>query len=301
MNPIFRNLLIIALLVALAVGASQGAMGHGHAPGGPTAGPMSGPMSGMGQGMMGMPTTTVDELTFLRHMIPHHLEAIESAEALLVLTERLELRELLEAIIAAQAAEVDLMRGWLDAWYPDATDELPYEPMMRPFGAAPVADVERAWLEDMIMHHMMAVHEARQLLALDLAEHPEVADLAIAIVDGQMTEIHLMAGWLTDWFGVADPMGGMPGSGSVGGMASMHEMMGMHGAAHGMHGAAMGVPASTVAALARAFLAGRGLEVSDVVVNGTSITYEVTYRSGDVEGVLLIDAVTGEVVEATER
>jgi len=104
--------------------------------------------------------------------------------------------------------------------------------------------------------------------------------------------------------------GGMHGSGSVGGMASMHEMMGMHGMhrmhgaahdMHGMHGAAMGVPASTVASLARAFLAGRGLEAGDVVVNGPRITYEATYRSGDAEGVLLIDALTGEVVEATAR
>jgi len=334
MTPALRTLPIVVLLAAFAVGASQGAMVHGHAPGGPAAGAM-GPMGGMGPEMMGMPTTTVDELSFLQHMIPHHLEAIESAEALLAITERADLRTLLESIVATQSAEVDLMRGWLSTWYPGAVDEAAYAPMMRPLEAGPVADLERAWLEDMVMHHMMAVHEARQLLASDLAEHPEVAALAAAILDGQMAEIHLMTGWLSAWFGATGPMGGMGaghgamgmgaghgamgmgaghgmhgahGSGSVGAMDAMHgtmrHMHGPDGGGHplaGRHGAALGLPASTVEALARAFLAGRGLAGAVLELDGPRVTYEVAYRSGDVEGVLRIDALTGEVVEATER
>jgi uncharacterized protein (DUF305 family) len=364
-----RHLSIALLLAALAVGAAQGAMSH--RPGDPPSGAMGAPMGGMGAGMMGMPTATVDELSFLQHMIPHHLEAIESAEALLAVTERADLRTLLEAIVATQSAEVDLMRGWLAAWYPEAVGEVAYAPMMRPLDAGPVEDLERAWLEDMVMHHMMAVHEARQLLASDLAEHPEVAALAASILDGQMAEIHQMTGWLSDWFGATGPMGGMasmggtpgpgmgmgaghgmdvgaghgmdvgaghgmgmgaghgmgmgaghdtmgmgagqgmhgaPGSGSVAGMDAMHDMMrrmhGPDGRGHplaGMHGAALGLPATTVEALARAYLAGRGLEGAVLELDGPRVTYEVAYRSGDVEGVLRIDALTGEVVEATER
>ena len=45
---------------------------------------------------------------------------------------------------------------------------------MRDLGPdAAVADVERAFLEDMIGHHMMAVHESQTLLANGLAEELE--------------------------------------------------------------------------------------------------------------------------------
>jgi uncharacterized protein (DUF305 family) len=348
MTHVVRTLPIVLLFAALTVGASQGGMGHGpyHGPGPAGGAPMMRPgMMGpgmMGTGMAGMPTSTTDVLSFLQHMIPHHLEAIESAEALLAVTERPELRALLEDVVETQTAEVDLMRRWIDAWFPDAEPEAHVEPMMRDLGDAPVADRERAWLEDMIVHHMMAVHEARALLALDLSDHPEVAELANAIAAGQMAEMRQMAGWLSAWFGV-DPMaamrGGAPGMGAMHdaddargmgqmhgmhgmggmgqthgehgmgqthgehGMGQMHGMGGMQGAMGARHGgtAAGAFSADVVEALARAYLAGRGGDVETLDVGAMRVTYEVAYRAGGVDGVLLVDALTGDVVDETGR
>jgi Ni2+-binding GTPase involved in maturation of urease and hydrogenase len=56
-----------------------------------------------------------------------------------------------------------------------------------------------------------------------------------------------------------------------------------------------------VEALARAYLAGRGGDAVIVEVTGPRVTYEVSYRAGDVEGVLVIDALSGDVVEAPGR
>jgi uncharacterized protein (DUF305 family) len=327
MTHTVRTLSIVLLLATLAFGASQGGVGPGP-------GAMGG---GMGPGMMSMPLATTDTLTFLQHMIPHHEEAIASAEALLAVTERPELQVLLRDIIETQRDEVERMRGWIGAWYPEADPVMAYEPMMRDLGDAPVADLERAWLEDMVMHHMMAVHEARTLLTLDLSAHPEVAELANDIITGQMAEMRRMAGWLSAWFGV-DPMGAMHGAGAMGagsmgrampgmgmgvdraGPDEMHRsgpgagpagrgmmqhgggmmqqgpgMMMQHGP--GGTGGAQGVPSDVVEALARAFLAGRGGDAVIVGVTGPRVTFEVTYRVGDTEGVLVVDALSGDVVE----
>ena len=263
-----RALALASLVALLATAVAQGMMhGGARAPGSATTAPGAafGPM-GMGFGMH--QTQTVDEASFLVHMIPHHLEAVASAETLRAATERPELQALADAIITSQSAEIASMEGWLDAWYPNAVRDVTYVPMMRDVGTgAAVADVERAFLEDMIGHHMMAVHEAQTLLAGGLAEHDEVAALARSVVVAQMGEMHQMAAWLGAWFDVAAPMGmgfgamgdattgmgstrmgstrmgsmgmGMPGSGTPGmGMGAadrMHGMGGHGGGGDGMH------------------------------------------------------------------
>ena len=217
-----RALALVSLVALLTTAAAQGTM-HGHAHGGGT--PPAATTAPMGMGMgMGMSTTTqtVDDASFLVHMIPHHREAVASAQALGAVTERPELLALVDAIVTSQTAEIEAMEGWLDAWHPNVDRDVAFAPMMRDLGpAALVADVERAFLEDMIAHHMMAVHEAQTLLVGGLAEHAEVADLARSIVNAQMGEMQQMASWLRTWYGVDASMGmGGMGMGSTG-MGSM--------------------------------------------------------------------------------
>jgi|GEM_PF-339321 len=215
--------------------AQQGA-GHAHAhgaadsqaqaPNTPTA---------HGAGMM-MASHANDEASFLAHMIPHHQEAVNSARALLAVTERPELRALADAIIASQTAEIEAMEAWLAAWHPDAPRDMAYQPMMRDLGPnADAAAVEQAFLEDMIMHHMMAVRDARMLVMQGRVENDEVGALAQSIIDEQLTEIDLMRGWLAEWFGITTPMGAMHGDAAAPMGAMDHAGMG-HGAAHDAHG-----------------------------------------------------------------
>ena len=308
-----RALALASLIAVLATALAQG-MNHGHAHGGPTPpGTTTAPM-GMGMGMgMSMATQTVDEASFLVHMIPHHREAVATAEALRAVTTRPELIELLDAIVTTQNAEIAAMEGWLDAWHPTVDRDVAYAPMMRDLGPGTSAgDAERAFLEDMIGHHMMAVHEAQTLLAGGFAEHAEVADLARRVVADQMGEMHQMMSWLRAWFGVDAPMGmGAMGMGSMGmGMGGMGMGGGMHGAGgsmtgrhHAMHGDSSGatIGAAEAERLALAFLAGRGEAVDATQVAGTTIVYEVVVRIGDAEQVLRIDARTGQVTLGSER
>lgn len=188
-------------------GDGPGTVGSGEAMGGHAG--RNGPGMGGGQWMdgrraagrmqMGMfdDMPTVDsEFEYLARMIPHHEEAIASAELLLAGTERPEMEAFARDIIDTQSAEVTQMREWLADEYPERDPSVDDEPMMRDLTRLTGDELDQAFLEDMVGHHMAAVMMSQQLLAGDLAEQPEVVPFAEQIRDGQHAEIFQMRGWL---------------------------------------------------------------------------------------------------------
>lgn len=154
-----------------------------------------------GPGMMRSSRVFVDnELEYLVHMIPHHQEAVESAEILRENTEREEMRDFAEKIIRVQSEEIELMQGFLEDRYPNEEYEVDYEPMMGDYESLTGDELDRAFLEDMIPHHMEAVMMSQQLLMRRLAENEEVAVLARDIRNSQRDEIHQMDEWLSEWY-----------------------------------------------------------------------------------------------------
>lgn len=195
-----------------------GSGGHGMMAAGTDNGRMAdglGMMGGHGMGgamgasghMGSMAMAEVEsEFDYLANMIPHHEEAIVAARALLQGTERPELKAFAQSIIDVQSAELAQMRSWLATWYPGKDATVAYEPMMRDLARLSGDELDRAFLEDMIPHHMAAVMMSQQLLSQDLAEHDAVVPFAEGIRDAQHAEILQMATWLRDRFGVS-PMG----------------------------------------------------------------------------------------------
>jgi uncharacterized protein (DUF305 family) len=153
--------------------------------------------------------SVTDEFGYLTVMIPHHEEAIESARALQAGTDRSESRAFAQSIIDTQTREVNQMRAWLAAWYPGRDTTVDYTPMMRDLTGQRGDALDRAFLQDMIPHHMAAVMMSQQVLTRNLAVHPELEPFARNIRDTQRAEIMQMHGWLSDWFGQS----GMPGFG----------------------------------------------------------------------------------------
>jgi len=59
------------------------------------------------------------------------------------------------------------------------------------------ADFDKAYIEHMIGHHKDAVDMSK--LATENAEHQEIKDLALEIIEAQSQEITQMEQWLVDW------------------------------------------------------------------------------------------------------
>lgn len=139
---------------------------------------------------------------FIDGMIAHHEGAIAMANQVLAESQRPELRQMAEAILATQQAEVDQMRSWRDQWYPDlpATKGMDMDMGAMEIRADPTKPFEHRFLEAMISHHEGAVSMAQA--ALENSEHPEIRSLAEAIIAAQEGEIEQMRGWLKQWFGV---------------------------------------------------------------------------------------------------
>jgi uncharacterized protein (DUF305 family) len=207
------------------MGDSQGGMMGGQ--GGMMSGGMMGTMMaehGVMQSMMsgevtGDPTLPF-ELRFLDQMVPHHQMAVHSAQMMIANSERPELRDLAQRIIAAQQAEIEQMGQWRAAWFPDAA---PAPSMTMMGGQGEMMDgmmggqggmmsgdmmgnqeqMDRLFLEMMIPHHEAAISMAEQ--ALDESQRPEIRGLAEAIISSQTAEIAEMRGYLRDFFGVTNP------------------------------------------------------------------------------------------------
>ncbi len=109
--------------------------------------------------------------------------------------------EIADAIIATQQAEIDLMLRWRADWYGSgevdpagaaaldlSMDEMGMQHAAGDLGEA--VDVDQAFAAMMIDHHGGAVVMAR--LALERAEHPELRELAEAIISAQEAEIDVM-------------------------------------------------------------------------------------------------------------
>lgn len=160
----------------------------------------------MSRGMM-----ATDEREYLVEMVAHHDEAVTAATEL-SRSDRSEVRELGQAIVTSQTAQIAQMGSWLEQWH-DYTGPAAYQPMMRDLSGLTGDELDRTFLEDMVMHHWMAVMMSRHLLTGSDDLHPEVADLARDIVREQTAEVRQMTRWLADWFGVRAGMGSGMGSG----------------------------------------------------------------------------------------
>ena len=179
-------------------------------------GSMMGSRGGNGMGSMmngGSMMGSLDEegkpfdLQFIDKMIPHHEGALMSSEHMISNSKHPELRELYENIQKSQSEQIEQMKEWRKAWYPDAgptpemmgngdTGSMMGNGMMGGSlqGMMGGNALDVMFLKMMIPHHQMAVDMSDE--ALSKAEHPELRDLAQKIRDEQSSEIELMQGYL---------------------------------------------------------------------------------------------------------
>lgn len=175
-------------------------------------------MQGEGHDMHTMDLGPADanyDLRFIDAMIVHHEGAIIMAEAALANSERAEIRQLAEEIIAAQKVEIAQMQAWRQAWYPDAPAqpvmyhaEMNHDmPMSEEMAAGMRMDVDLGaadgefdlrFINAMIPHHEGALVMAEDLKAK--SDRPEMQTLAGEIITAQQGEIDQMLAWRQAWY-----------------------------------------------------------------------------------------------------
>ncbi len=150
------------------------------------------------------------DATFAHGMIPHHEQAVVMTKLAPERTQNAQVLDLAERIEAAQAPEIDQMKGWLAAWGD------PHKPGMEGMGgmagmggmkgmmsddqmaaltAASGPAFDKMFLEMMIAHHEGALEQAKTEKAD--GEFPEALTLADDIIASQQSEIDEMRGILS--------------------------------------------------------------------------------------------------------
>lgn len=149
---------------------------------------------------------------FIEQMIPHHEGAIEMAKLAKDRSKRPEILSLSDAIIQSQAQEITLMQSWYRNWY--GTDVPINSNSAMGMGRGIMhggmmggnttdieslqnaIDFDKAFLQEMIPHHQMAVMMAQMLLSG--TGRPEMKKLGQDIILAQEKEIKQMQTWLTN-------------------------------------------------------------------------------------------------------
>lgn len=161
-----------------------------------------------GQGMMmGMIGETTDR-HFIVMMIPHHEGAVQMADLALKLSKRPEIRQLAAAIKRDQTREIAQMGSWYKQWYSTTVPSLGTTNHrgrmgMRNMMAADLKsletapDFDKAFIEEMIPHHKMALMMSSAIVDSDRAE---MRNLSRAIVQSQSAEIEQMRQWYQTWY-----------------------------------------------------------------------------------------------------
>lgn len=139
--------------------------------------------------------TVRNEAEFLQQMIPHHQEAVDTSAFVLTRTTNPELRAFVDRVIDVQAAEIQQMKTWKQAWFgSEYREDGSYMPMMENLSTLSEQVLDQAYIRGMIEHHKGAVQMAEQVLAL--SPRSEIKELAEAIVRTQTEEIRLLESWL---------------------------------------------------------------------------------------------------------
>jgi uncharacterized protein (DUF305 family) len=148
-------------------------------------------MHGMGPGMMASMNVSNDR-EFIEGMIPHHQEAIDTANEVLERGGEIEsIKTLAQNIITAQEKEIADMKSWYKDWFKEEyQDKGMYMKMMRDLSQYSGEELDLIFTEDMIFHHMGAIMMARQ--ALKFSDREEMIALSNNIVKTQQEEIELM-------------------------------------------------------------------------------------------------------------
>jgi uncharacterized protein (DUF305 family) len=137
---------------------------------------------------------------FIDGMTIHHKGAVSMAEQALNESQRPEITQLAQNIIATQNQEIEQMANWRKQWYPDVATTNGTGGHMGDMELASDTSIpfDQRFITAMIGHHDGAITMAKE--ALTKAEHGEIKQLAQTIITAQEAEVKQLQEWQKAWF-----------------------------------------------------------------------------------------------------
>ncbi|MDQ0677340.1 uncharacterized protein (DUF305 family) [Arthrobacter pascens] len=137
------------------------------------------------------------DVTFAQMMIPHHAQAVEMSDMILMKQDiPAEVTDLATKIKAAQGPEIETMTGWLKSWNEPtmpsghSMEGMVGEEDMKKLEAAQGTEAAKLFLSQMVAHHEGAVTMAKT--EGTAGKNADAVSLSKAIVTGQEAEIQEM-------------------------------------------------------------------------------------------------------------
>ena len=158
---------------------------------------INGKMNGVSMmvGMTSMPEMVKDDQSFIEAMIPHHQEAVDSSNQILISTQDPELKTFVQNVISAQTKEINEMKTWYKQWYgKDYTDSSNYQAMMGGMNNKTGSELDQEYIKGMIQHHAGAIQMAKKIQTI--TKRAEVTKLASDIIISQTREQATLMGWM---------------------------------------------------------------------------------------------------------
>lgn len=155
------------------------------------------------------------DLRFIDAMTLHHQGAVEMAKEAAQKSGRSEIKQLASIIIKEQDREINQMKQWRQAWYPQAgskpmahnaqmghmmemsSDQMKGMTMDMDLGAAD-AQFDLRFINAMSAHHEGAITMAQD--ALGKSKRPEIKQLAQNIIKAQEAELKQLKQWRQAWY-----------------------------------------------------------------------------------------------------
>lgn len=155
--------------------------------------------NGNDHGNMQMSTAPYDA-QFIDGMTIHHQGAVTMAEQALKESQRPEIKQLAQNIIASQNQEIGQMATWRTQWYPAVATTNGTGGHMGDMKLSNDTSIpfDQRFITAMLGHHQGAIEMAKE--AQTKAEHGEIKQLAQNIVSAQEAEVKQMQDWQKAWF-----------------------------------------------------------------------------------------------------
>jgi uncharacterized protein (DUF305 family) len=137
---------------------------------------------------------------FIDGMTIHHQGAVSMAEEALNESQRPEIKQLAQNIIASQNPEIEQLAAWRTEWYADVATTSGTGGHMGAMELSSDTSIpfDQRFITAMIGHHDGAIAMAKD--AQTKAEHQEIKQLAQNIITAQEAEVKQLQEWQKAWF-----------------------------------------------------------------------------------------------------